>query len=66
MIKCGFPGGSRVKNLPAHAMWDTWVRSQGQEDPLEKEMETHPSILAWWNPMDRGAWWASIYGVTRS
>ena len=47
MIKCGFPGGSRVKNPPAHAMWDMWVRSQGREDPLEKEMETHPSILAW-------------------
>ena len=28
----------------------------GQEDPLEKEMATHSSILAWENPMDRGAW----------
>ena len=34
-----------VKCLPA--MWDTWVRSLGQEDPLEKEMATHSSILAW-------------------
>ena len=34
-----------VKNLPA--MQDTWVRSLGQEDPLEKEMATHSSILAW-------------------
>ena len=34
-----------VKNLPA--MWKTWVRSLGQEDPLEKEMATHTSILAW-------------------
>ena len=33
-----------VKNLPA--MWETWVRSLGQEDPLEK-MATHSSILAW-------------------
>ena len=33
-----------VKNLPA--MQETRVRSLGQEDPLEKEMETHPSILA--------------------
>ena len=33
-----------VKNLPA--MWETWVRSLGQEDPLEEEMTTHPSILA--------------------
>ena len=34
-----------VKNLPA--MQKTWVQSLGQEDPLEKEMATHPSILAW-------------------
>ena len=37
-----------VKNLPA--MQETWVRSLGQEDPLEKEMATHSSILAWRNP----------------
>ena len=35
----------RVKHLPA--MRETWVRSLGQEDPLEKEMATHSSILAW-------------------
>ena len=34
-----------VKNLPA--MQETWVRSLGQEDPLEKRMATHSSILAW-------------------
>ena len=34
-----------VKNRPA--IWETWVRSQGQEDPLEKEMATHSSIHAW-------------------
>ena len=34
-----------VKNLPA--MWETWVPSLGQEDPLEKEMATHSSICAW-------------------
>ena len=34
-----------VKNLPA--MWETWVRSLGWEDPLEKEKATHSSILAW-------------------
>ena len=34
-----------VKNLPA--MWETWVRSLGWEDPLEKEMATHSSVLAW-------------------
>ena len=35
----------RVKHLPA--MWETWLRSLGQEDPLEKEMATHSSTLAW-------------------
>ena len=34
-----------IKHLPA--MQETWVRSLGQEDPLEKEMETHSSVLAW-------------------
>ena len=34
-----------VKTLPE--MWETQVRSPGQEDPLEKEMATHSSILAW-------------------
>ena len=33
-----------VKHLPT--MWETWVRSLGREDPLEKEMATHSSILA--------------------
>ena len=34
-----------VKHLPA--MQETWVQSLGREDPLEKEMETHSSTLAW-------------------
>ena len=37
-----------VKNPPA--VWETWVRSLGWEDPLEKGMATHSSILAWRNP----------------
>ena len=40
----GFPGGSVSKNLPA--MPETWIQSLGQEDPLEKGLATHPSILA--------------------
>ena len=41
----GFPGASVVKiHLP---MQETWVRSLGREDPLEEEMATHSSILAW-------------------
>ena len=39
-----------VKNLPAmQETQETWVLSLGQEDPLEKEMATHSSILAWRN-----------------
>ena len=43
----GFLGGSdgMVKNLTA--VWETWIRSLGQEDPLEKGMATHSGILAW-------------------
>ena len=44
-IPMGFPGGLVVKNLPA--MQETLVRSLGGEDPLEKGMATHSSILAW-------------------
>ena len=40
-----FPGGSAVKNLPA--MQEIRVQPLGREDPLEKEMATHSSILAW-------------------
>ena len=39
------PGAQHVKNLSA--MQEMWVRSLSQEDPLEKEMATHSSILAW-------------------
>ena len=35
----------RLKHLPP--IWETWVRCLGQEDPLEKEMVTHSTILAW-------------------
>ena len=53
-----------VKNLPA--MRETWVRSLGWEDPLEEGMATHSSILAWRIPMDRGAWWATVHGVSNN
>ena len=52
-----------VKNLPA--VWETWVRSLGLEDPLEEGMATHSSVLAWKIPMERGAWWAIVHGVTK-
>ena len=51
-----------VKNLPA--MQETWVRFLGREDPLKKEMANHANILDWKNPMNRGAWWATVHGVS--
>ena len=45
------------------------VLSLGQEDPLEEGMTTHSGILAWalqYSCLDRGAWWATVYGVTKS
>ena len=44
----GFPGGSVVKNPPVmQETQETQVQSLGWEDPMEKEMATHSSILAW-------------------
>jgi len=45
MIKYDSLVAQMINSLPA--MWETQVRSLGQEDPLEKEMATHSSILAW-------------------
>ena len=43
-----FPGGACGRtHLPMQQMEETWVRSLGQEDPLEEGMATHSSILAW-------------------
>ena len=53
-----------VKNLAT--MWEIWVGSLGWEDLLEEGMATHSSILAWRIPMDKGAWRATVYGVTKS
>ena len=53
-----------VKNLPA--MWKTWIRPLGWEDPLVKDMATHLSVLAWRIPMDRGAWWSTVHGIAKS
>ena len=53
-----------VQNLPI--MWETQVRSLGWEDPLEKGMATYSSILSWRILMDRGAWQATVHGVTES
>ena len=53
-----------VKNPPA--MQETSVQSLGWEDLLEEGMATHSSILAWRIPRDRGAWLATIHGVSKS
>ena len=45
-------------------MQETRVRSLEWENPLEKEMATHSRILVPGNPMDRGAWWATVHEVT--
>ena len=48
IYKVGFPGGSGVKSLSAvRETQETLVRFLGREDPLEEEMATHSSILAW-------------------
>ena len=42
------------------------VRALGWEDPLEEGLATHFSILAWRIPIERGAWSATVHGVTES
>ena len=59
----GYPGGSEAK-----AMRETWVRSLGQEDPLEKDMATPLQYSCLEKPMEGGAWWAIyiVHGVSES
>ena len=45
-------------------MQETQVQSLGQEDPLEKGMVTPLQYSCLENPMDRGAWWAAVHGVS--
>ena len=56
-----------IKNLPANAGDGGDVGSiPGLGRSLEEEMATHSSILAWRIPKERGAWWATIHGVSKS
>ena len=48
------------------AMRETQVRTLGWEDALEEGMATYFNILAWRILMDRGAWWATVHGVTKN
>ena len=52
-----------VRNLPA--MQETWVQSLGREDPLEKEMATHSSILTWKIPWTEEPGWLLSMGSQR-
>ena len=52
-----------VKNLPA--MWETWVQSLDGEDPLEKGMAIHSSVLAWRIPWTEEPDRATVLGVTK-
>ena len=52
-----------VKNPPA--IQETQVQSLGWEDPLEEGMAAHSSILPWENPMNRGAWQATVHGIAK-
>ena len=53
-----------VKKLPA--TWKTPVQFLGQEDPLEKGLAIHSSILSWRIPMDKGTWSVTVHGVAKS
>ena len=46
-------------------MQETQVQTMGQEDSLEKEVATHPRVLARENPMDGGAWRATVHRVSK-
>ena len=54
--------GQTVKNLPV--MQETQIQSLGQKDPLEKEMATHSSILAWRIPWTEEP--GGLHGITKS
>ena len=63
----GFPGGSAVKKPPAmQETQEMRVQFLGQEDPLEKEMATHSSILAWRIPWTEKPGGVLVDGVAQS
>ena len=62
----GFPGDASGKRtcLPMQEMQETQVQSLGQEDSLEEGNPLQYSCLE--NSIDRGAWWATVNGITKS
>ena len=60
----GFPGGLDGKESAFNT--GDLDSIPGWEDPLEEDMATHSSILAWRIPMDRGAWQAIVFRVAKN
>ena len=66
MSTLGFPGSSMVKIPPAmQEPQEKQIQSLGEEDPLEKEMASHSSVLTWRIPMERGAWRTTVHGAVK-
>ena len=67
-VRWGFPGGSMVKNSPANTGdgRDVGLPSLGQEDSPGGGHGTPLQYSYLENPMDGGAWWATVHGVTES
>ena len=59
---CGLPWWLSGKDSVRNA----GDRSLGWEDPLEEDMATHSSILAWRIPMSRGTWWTTVHEIAKS
>ena len=64
-ILLGFPGGLVGKESACNAGDLASIPGLGRSAGREG-MATHSSILAWRNPMDKGAWWATLHGVSKS
>ena len=63
MSRMGFPGGSVIKNPPADAGDESLILGSGRSPREEKGNPLQYSCLG--NPMDRGAWWATVHGVAK-
>ena len=63
-VFCGFPGGTVVKNIPANAWDEGSITGLGRSPEEGNGNPLQYSCLG--NPMDRGAWWATVHGVPES
>ena len=63
MVKISFSGDAEVKNLPANAGGAGLIPGSGRTPEGENDNALQYSCLG--NPMDRGAWWAAVHGVTK-